>query len=78
MLSAYSRNSLTRNSTSFKPFIKFMVAARQSPRRVSRNAAHEYEPLVCLKLVEFLVKQLREAALGLLWAPAYGGPKVYK
>ncbi|KAF9797958.1 hypothetical protein SFRURICE_019301 [Spodoptera frugiperda] len=40
MLSAYLRNCLTRNS----------VAARQSPRRVSRNAAHEYEPLAWLEI----------------------------
>uniref|UniRef100_A0A2H1VSG3 SFRICE_022705 n=1 Tax=Spodoptera frugiperda TaxID=7108 RepID=A0A2H1VSG3_SPOFR len=27
----------------------FLIAARQSPRRVSRNAAHEYEPLAWLE-----------------------------
>uniref|UniRef100_A0A2H1VBE5 SFRICE_034761 n=1 Tax=Spodoptera frugiperda TaxID=7108 RepID=A0A2H1VBE5_SPOFR len=54
MLSTYSDDCLTRNMTSFKPCWRALletrsVATRQSPHRMPRNAAHEYESLAQLE-----------------------------
>uniref|UniRef100_A0A2H1W4L9 SFRICE_038047 n=1 Tax=Spodoptera frugiperda TaxID=7108 RepID=A0A2H1W4L9_SPOFR len=53
MLSAYSRNSLMRNSTSFQAMLEAHIYEQHS-------ATHDAAIVALLKLVEFLVKQLRQ------------------